>query len=53
LSALEGDTPDFEDTVQLYAALSAGADAIVTRDPKGFPTQAITILDPLAALAQL
>lgn len=53
LSALEEDTPDFEDTVQLYAALVAGADAIVTRDPKGFPTRAIAVLDPLAALAQL
>jgi len=51
--ALQAGMPDFEDTVQLFIALAAGADAIVTRDPKGFPTQAIVILDPLAALAQL
>lgn len=51
--ALQSGMPDFEDAVQLFIALAAGADAIVTRDPRGFPTQAITILDPLAALVQL
>jgi predicted nucleic acid-binding protein len=51
--ALQSGMPDFEDAVQLFTALSAGADAIVTRDLKGFPTQAVVILDPLAALSQL
>ena len=51
--ALQSNRPDFEDAVQFYAALAAGADAIVTRDPKGFPTQQVPVLNPLAALAQL
>lgn len=51
--ALQAGMPDFEDAVQLFVALAAGVDAIVTRDPKGFPTQTLPILDPLAALAQL
>jgi predicted nucleic acid-binding protein len=51
--ALQSGMPDFEDAVQLFIALAARADVIVTRDPRGFPTQMITILDPLAALAQL
>lgn len=42
--------PDFEDAVQLFAALAAGAEAVVTRDPKGFPTQLVAVLDPLTAL---
>jgi len=51
--ALQSNRPDFEDAVQFYAALAAGAEAIVTRDPKGFPTQQVPVLNPLAALAQL
>lgn len=51
--ALQSGLPDFEDAAQLFAALAAGADAIVTRDPKGFPTQQVPVLNPLAALAQL
>ncbi len=47
--ALHSGRPDFEDAVQFYAALAAGADAIVTRDPKGFPTQQVPVLNPLAA----
>lgn len=48
--ALQAGLPDFEDAVQLFAALAAGADTVVTRDPKGFPTQLVALLDPLAAL---
>lgn len=48
--ALQAELPDFEDAVQLFAALAANADVIVTRDPKGFPNSPIPILDPLAAL---
>lgn len=51
--ALQSGLPDFEDAAQLFAALAAGADAIVTRDPKGFPTPQVPVLNPLAALAQL
>lgn len=51
--ALQAGLPDFEDAVQLFAALAAGAEAVVTRDPKGFPMQLVAILDPLAALQVL
>lgn len=51
--ALASGRPDFEDAVQLYAALAAGADAIVTRDPAGFRSSPLLVLDPLAALASL
>ena len=49
--AIQAGLPDFEDAVQFFAALAAGADAIVTRDPKGFPTQQVPVLSPLAALS--
>ncbi|RZJ90500.1 MAG: PIN domain-containing protein [Hymenobacter sp.] len=48
--ALQAGWPDFEDAVQLFAALEAGAEAVITRDPKGLPTQLIAVLDPLSAL---
>ena len=51
--ALQASLPDFEDAVQFFAALAAGADAIVTRNPKGFPTQQVPVLNPLAALSRL
>lgn len=51
--ALQANLPDFEDAVQLFAALEAGADAIVTRDPNGFPTKEVAVLNPLAALQML
>lgn len=53
MSALADNAPYFEDAVQLYAALAAGADAIVTRDPRGFRDSPVLVLDPLAALRQL
>ncbi len=51
--ALQSGRPDFEDAVQFYAALATGAEAIVTRDPKGFPASPVPVLNPLVALAQL
>ncbi|AMR29143.1 hypothetical protein A0257_19960 [Hymenobacter psoromatis] len=51
--ALSAGLPDFEDAVQLFAALHVRANALVTRDPKGFPTPQVPVLNPLAALAQL
>jgi len=51
--ALRANLPDFEDAVQLFAALEAGADVIVTRDPKGFPTNEVAVLNPLAVLQML
>lgn len=52
-TALTLPTPDFEDAVQLASALHARLDAIVTRDPAGYPVSAITILSPTALLALL
>lgn len=51
--ALQANLPDFEDAVQLFAAIEAGTEIIVTSDRRGFPTDKITVLDPLAALATL
>ena len=43
-SAFESGLDDFEDAVQLYAALSEGLDAIVTRNIRDFRTELIPIL---------
>ncbi len=43
--------PDFEDAVTAAAAEAAGCDAIVTRDPKGFPDSPVRILTPETAAA--
>jgi len=45
--------PDFEDAVTAAAAQAAGCDAIVTRDPKGFPDSQIRVLTPETAAALL
>ena len=44
---------DFEDAVICQAAQSAGADGIVTRDPKGFRKSTIPVYDPGNALSML
>ncbi|NML64696.1 PIN domain-containing protein [Hymenobacter sp. RP-2-7] len=51
--ALQAGYPDFEDAVQLFAAIAAGAEAIVTRDPKGFQASPVAVMDPLTALVSL
>ena len=40
---------DFEDSVTAVAALRAGCDLIVTRDPKGFRGSLVSVLAPEAA----
>jgi predicted nucleic acid-binding protein len=40
---------DFEDAVTAVAALRAGCDLIVTRDPKGFRGSLVSVLAPEAA----
>ena len=45
--------PDFEDAVTAAAAQAAGCDAIVTRDPKGFPNSQVRVLTPETAAALL
>jgi len=44
---------DFEDAVAAAAAEAAKCDALVTRDPRGFPRSPILVLMPEAAAAWL
>jgi predicted nucleic acid-binding protein len=44
---------DFEDAVCAAAAESSGCEAIVTRDPRGFPDAPLPVVDPIAALSWL
>ena len=43
--------PDFEDAVCAAAAEASGCEAIVTRDPDGYPNPPIPAIDPAAALS--
>lgn len=45
--------PDFEDAVCAAAAEASACDAIVTRDPGGYPNASLPVIDPAAALAWL
>jgi predicted nucleic acid-binding protein len=45
--------PDFEDAVCAASAEAAGCDAIVSRDPAGFPDPPLAVVDPAAALGLL
>lgn len=45
--------PDFEDAVCAAAAEASGCEAIVTRDPDGYPNPPLPVIDPAAALAWL
>ena len=51
--ALAVDWPDFEDAVCAAAAEACECDAIVTRDPAGFPESPVEVIDPATALAWL
>jgi predicted nucleic acid-binding protein len=48
--ALTSNFPDFEDAVIYQAARHAGAEAIVTRDPKGFQKSNLPIFSPIELL---
>ena len=45
--------PDFEDAVCAAAAEASGCDALVTRDPVGYPDPPLPVIDPAAALSRL
>jgi predicted nucleic acid-binding protein len=45
--------PDFEDNLQVAAAVEGGLDAIITRDPAGYPNSPLPIYAPAQALAEL
>ena len=51
--ALQANLPDFEDAVQLFTALSIGADSLITRDQAGFPAGYLPVMDTVVALVQL
>lgn len=44
---------DFEDAVCAAAAEATGCDALVTRDPSGYPNAPLPVIDPAAALSWL
>jgi len=44
---------DFEDAVCAAAAEASGCDALVTRDPDGYPNAPLRVIDPAAALSWL
>jgi len=44
---------DYEDALQIAAALEAGVDAIVTRDPAGFAQSPVRAVTPAELLAEL
>ena len=45
--------PDFEDAVSAAAAEASGCEALVTRDPDGYPDAPLPVIDPAAALGWL
>lgn len=44
---------DFEDNLQIACAVHAGAEALVSRDTKGFPESPLPVLTPALALQQI
>ena len=51
--AIDCGAADFEDAVQYFSAVRAGAECIITRDRSGFPTDStIPVLAPTEFLAQ-
>lgn len=49
--AIDAKIADFEDAVQYFTAMHAGAAAIITRDPKHFPRGTIPVVTPREFLA--
>ena len=43
--------PDFEDAVCATAAEASACDALVTRDPDGYPNAPFPVIDPAAAFS--
>jgi len=51
--AIDAGFRDFEDAVQLFSALRAGADCLLTRNPRHYPTADIPVQTPREFLAIL
>jgi predicted nucleic acid-binding protein len=49
--AIDVDIKDFEDAIQFFSALRAGASVLITRNPKDFPAGDIAIQTPAEFLA--
>jgi predicted nucleic acid-binding protein len=49
--AIDAGFPDFEDAVQYFSALRAGASCLITRNLSHFPRSTLPILTPAALLA--
>jgi len=45
--------PDFEDNLQMACGIEAQMDALVTRDPTGYPSSSVPVMLPAQAMAQL
>ena len=49
--AIDSDIKDFEDAIQFFSALRVGADSLITRNPKDFPTGDVPVQTPTEFLA--
>lgn len=49
--AIDADLHDFEDAIQHFSAVAAGADCVVTRNTDHFPDSGAPVLSPEAFLA--
>jgi predicted nucleic acid-binding protein len=49
--AIDSDIKDFEDAIQFFSALRVGADSLITRNAKDFPTGDVPIQTPAEFLA--
>jgi predicted nucleic acid-binding protein len=52
-AALDLGWKDYEDAVTAAAAAAAKCDLLATRDPRGFGTSPVPVLDPASALAAI
>lgn len=52
-NALKDKWPDFEDAIHFQAALTAGCEAVVTRNPADFKSDGLPILSPQQLLAEI
>jgi predicted nucleic acid-binding protein len=49
--AIDSDIKDFEDAIQFFSALRVGADSLITRNAKDYPTGDVPIQTPAEFLA--
>ncbi len=53
MQAMDAGLPDFEDAIQYFSAVHAGADFIITRNAEDFPRTGPTVMAPAEWLASL